>query len=513
MTLSTLSRLAALAASLVLLFPAPLQAQLRPDARSRVAEHDVVEFKLVHPLTVTSEAVFVLGSLPELGEDDLTRAVKLESEDDVTWRVAIALPLDRVYSYAFHVRSARAQDLRDPANGVPISPRTRAKTRASPRGPGHKAVQVHTELVDPVLHWRQEDGAFTSATLEPLGPGRSGGEERRGLRAFALGGRPLEFFLTSGDGSERDPVALDETYRTPLDAFFLQDGALFTYEPAPVVGPHRMVSAEPLTIRSNVLAQERRYRVMLPRGYDEHPGRRYPVLYLYDGQTAWQSGPFSGQYGIWDRNGNRLAALVARGAVGEVLQVALDYVEEGSCDVLLSRGRDCISPEDEVNDTLCGRVIGRADQFLRFVTEELKPHIDATYRTLPDRTHTFATGYSLGGIFALYSGWEFTDTFGAVGSQSGSFWIPRFPARVQSERRADLRVYLDTGDTEASIFGPANRLRTSFLLREGRVLGHDLGFAVGYSQTHTYTNGGRRMESLMTFLWPGTREVARLSWP
>jgi hypothetical protein len=116
-------------------------------------------------------------------------------------------------------------------------------------------------------------------------------------------------------------------------------------------------------------------------------------------------------------------------------------------------------------------------------------------------------------VFALYSGWEFTDTFGAIGAQSGSFWVPHFPARVQTERRADLRVYLDTGDTENSIFGPANRLRESFLLQEGRVLGRvlgrDLGFAVGYNQTHSYLNGGLRMESLMTFLWPGTSEGGR----
>ena len=89
--------------------------------------------------------------------------------------------------------------------------------------------------------------------------------------------------------------------------------------------------------------------------------------------------------------------------------------------MLLSRGRDCLSPEDEVNDSLCGRVRGMADQFLLFVTTELKPLVDARYRTLPDRAHTFATGYSFGGVFALYSGWEHGATFGAIGAQSGSF--------------------------------------------------------------------------------------------
>jgi enterochelin esterase-like enzyme len=139
--------------------------------------------------------------------------------------------------------------------------------------------------------------------------------------------------------------------------------------------------------------------------------------------------------------------------------------------------------------------------------------VDATWRTLPDREHTFATGYSFGGVFALYSGWEFTDTFSAVASQSGSFWVPAFPARVMTEQRANLRVYLDTGDLEDSISRPGTQLRNNFLLTEGRVLERDLRFVIGYGQTHTYSNGGKRMRDMLTFLWPATREECRLTWP
>lgn len=475
-------------------------------ARASAARQEVVEFKLDHPLAASGEAVFVLGSLAELGGGDLTRAVAMVSADRRRWSLAIALPTDHAYSYRFFVRSTRAPDLSDPANGVPLSAEIRAKTRASPT-PGHKALQLRTSLAGALLHWRQDEDAFAVVALERLGPGRAVAEELLGLRAFGVSGRPVEFFLTSSDGSARDPLDPASTYRTPLDACFLQDGELFSYVPAPLVGAHRLASAAPLVIDSAVLGQQRRFRVMLPRGYDEHPGRRYPVLYLYDGQTAWEAGA-----GSWDRNGNRLAALVARGEVGEVLQVAIDYVELGTCDVLLSRGRDCLSPEDEVNDSLCGRVRGMADQFLLFVTTELKPLVDASFRTLPDRAHTFATGYSFGGVFALYAGWEHGDTFGAIGAQSGSFWVPNFPARVQRERRPDLRLYLDTGDAEGAIFRPTQALRASFLLREGRVLERDLAFTVGYGQDHSFRNGGRRMESLMTFLWPGTSEVGRLRW-
>jgi hypothetical protein len=77
------------------------------------------------------------------------------------------------------------------------------------------------------------------------------------------------------------------------------------------------------------------------------------------------------------------------------------------------------------------------------------------------------------------------------------------PATACARRARPLRPELNR----------AHRLRESFLLQEGRVLGRVLGFAVGYNQTHSYLNGGLRMESLMTFLWPGTSEGGWLGWP
>jgi len=481
---------------------------------TRGADRQVVEFKLLWPGVGPDEAVFVLGDLPELGAGDMPQAVEMVSADSSIWRVQISLPVDREYTYQYFLRSTLSEDLGDPSNGIPIGEEILDRTRQTVQGPGEKRMQVHSVLVEPQLHWRQEDGDYQIVPLELLGTGRAEDELRYGLSEFALGRRPVEFFLTSLDGTARDPAEESETYATPLDDFFLQDGELFTYVPAPVVDPmHRDYGASPHTIFSGILGVERTYRVMLPRGYDQHVGRRYPVLYHYDGLHVWDEAlpPF----GIWDRDGVRMARLVASGEVGEMIQVAIDYVPADIC-LQLNRVRDCVSPEDVVEILACGRQRGMADLFVDFVASELKPLIDATYRTLPDRQHTFATGYSLGGVFALYAGWEFTDTFGAIGAQSGSFWIPNFPARVRMEQRSGLRVYLDTGDQgqdAGSIIVPARRMRKSFLLNEQRTLGRDLGFSIGFGQTHTYNNGGLRMREMLSFLWPATREVPQIPWP
>jgi len=280
-------RLRVLFASVLLCSALPgvraLHAQSTLGAERRRGRADV-EFKFVQPVT-GANGVFLLGDLPELGASDPTRSVQLVSSDRKTWRVVVSLPFDREYTYSYRMRSTRVADLGDPHNDAPLTAPVRGRTPKTLRGPGTKSLQVHTALLDPRLHWRQ-GGKYASEALELLGPGREPSELRYGARAFGIGEQPVEFYLTSSDGTARDPADPARTYATPLDAFFLQDGELFTYVPAAHVTPMHRAYATPFHIVSAVLGRERTYRVMLPRGYDEHLGRRYPVLYQYDGRTC-----------------------------------------------------------------------------------------------------------------------------------------------------------------------------------------------------------------------------------
>jgi len=496
------------ALSFVLLFvlaPASSAQARRPET------HEVVVFKRQHVVSDPELAVFVVGDLAELGNDDVRRARKLTSADGEHWRVPIALPLDREYSYRYLVRSTVPADLSDPDNATTIGPLLEAHTSPFVNGPGTKTLQLHTTLVEPRLHWRHGDDEFEIERLLPLGPGRTLQEARVGVRSFATGHRNVEFFFESADGLSRDPE--EGTYSTPLDQVFLQDGELYSYVPAPQVTAHRRdySAGNPPSILSANLGRARTYRVMLPRGYDQHTWRRYPVLYIYDGQVVWDNGT-----GSWDRNGNTMGRLVDNGQVGEMVQVAVDFLGTDNCSQTRNRGRDCLSPEDTVRLPLnCGTVTGEADHFLLFLTEELKPLIDATYRTRPGREHTFATGYSFGGVFALYSGWEYDEFFGAIAAQSGSFWVPNFPARVRSEPRKEGRIYLDFGDGEVPDITATNaRMRENLLGRDqGYALAGDFEFTVGFGQTHNHRAGGRRLGKLARFLWSSPREDASVPWP
>lgn len=93
---------------------------------------------------------------------------------------------------------------------------------------------------------------------------------------------------------------------------------------------------------------------------------------------------------------------------------------------------------------------GNADSYIRRLTEEIKPYIDANYRTKPEPKHTVLLGYSLGGLAAIYTFYK-TDRFGVVGSLSGSLWYDGFCEFMEKEKplRTDLGVYLSLGKKES----------------------------------------------------------------
>jgi hypothetical protein len=117
----------------------------------------------------------VLGDPAELGASDLTQAVRLPSEDEVTWRVTISLPVNQTYTYQYYKRLFFARR----------SEQWRAHRRSDHGQHGKRAHRARTQdhalplrPRRPVLHWRQDDGAYATLALSDMGPGRGPGERR-----------------------------------------------------------------------------------------------------------------------------------------------------------------------------------------------------------------------------------------------------------------------------------------------------------------------------------------------
>lgn len=55
-----------------------------------------------------------------------------------------------------------------------------------------------------------------------------------------------------------------------------------------------------------------------------------------------------------------------------------------------------------------------SDNYLKYLVEEIKPFIDKTYRTKPNREDTFIMGSSMGGMISAYAIAEYPDVFGGA---------------------------------------------------------------------------------------------------
>jgi hypothetical protein len=141
------------------------------------------------------------------------------------------------------------------------------------------------------------------------------------------------------------------------------------------------------SLRSEVLGEERPLLIHLPKRYAAADTARYPVLYVLDGESHFTHVVTTVEF------------LAARGNIPELIVVAVPNTGD--------RNRDLTpppSPTERVDngDLLIKRMptAGGADRFLRFLTSELIPHIDARYRTQPYR---LLHGHSFGGLFAMHT--------------------------------------------------------------------------------------------------------------
>ena len=98
---------------------------------------------------------------------------------------------------------------------------------------------------------------------------------------------------------------------------------------------------------------------------------------------------------------------------------------------------------------------GKGDDYLHFIKNTLKPHVDSTYRTKPEASNTTIFGSSLGGLISFYAVLKYPDTFGKAGVFSPSFWfsdeILTFIERTTLNKSIKLFILAGTKESETII--------------------------------------------------------------
>lgn len=198
------------------------------------------------------------------------------------------------------------------------------------------------------------------------------------------------------------------------------------------------------------LRRRRRISVLLPWDYKNSPDKRYPVLYLQDGQNLFENDAPFGTWGV----DKRLAALAQKGK-GDFIVVAIDH-----------GGKDRIKEYSPYHTTKWGEGLGR--EYARFLAETLKPYIDKNFRTLPDRANTGIGGSSMGGLISIYAGLLHPEVYSKFMIFSPSLWIsPRIYAEaLHLTAFPATKIYLYAGGKEgANMVANAERFREALVRR------------------------------------------------
>jgi predicted alpha/beta superfamily hydrolase len=176
-------------------------------------------------------------------------------------------------------------------------------------------------------------------------------------------------------------------------------------------------------------------RIYTPDAYDHEPERRFPVLYMHDGQNVFAH-PASARLETWCANWT-MERLIHEGRVEPWIIVGIDHSDDRFGEY---------SPWDEPRIGQAGRGAGYAE----FVARHVKPHIDWVYRTRANAASTAIMGASLGGLMSLYMHYQYPDLFGRVGAVSPSvMWSDGAIFRHWTgHTRHWSRIQLDVGDHE-----------------------------------------------------------------
>lgn len=249
--------------------------------------------------------------------------------------------------------------------------------------------------------------------------------------------------------------------------------------------------------RSQHLPDDRNVLVYLPPGYEESEDR-YPVLYFHDGQNVFDAETAFG--GVEWRADETAEGLIQEGAIRPIIMVGI-YNAGAS---RIHEYTPTCGPQ--------GHSDGKAALYSRMIVEELKPFIDAEYRTLAGPENTGMAGSSLGGLVTLYIGVSRPDVFGRLAVMSPSIWwdhgviLQIVRDLTPHPRLGELRprIWLDMGTEEGG--RPKTMLRDARMLRDllkkkGWLEGESLAYHEEAGAGHSEDAWANRLHHVLKFLF------------
>ena len=248
---------------------------------------------------------------------------------------------------------------------------------------------------------------------------------------------------------------------------------------------------------SRVFHNTRFLRVWLPPGYDDpaNDGRRYPVLYLNDGQNLFEAATsFTGVEWQADETADRL---IREGAIPPMMIVGLDNAARG-------RIREYM-PHRSLHPVM---LRAQGTRYPHFLIKEVMPFVAHNYRVAAGPENTGLGGSSLGALISVYTVAVRPGVFGRLLLESPSLWASnrQFIRESREVKQWPDRVFLATGTSEAgrkdrdqSVVDDVREL--AGILRRAGLDDRRLKLVVEDGGTHHESAWARRFPEALTFLF------------
>jgi enterochelin esterase-like enzyme len=220
------------------------------------------------------------------------------------------------------------------------------------------------------------------------------------------------------------------------------------------------------TFASSILKNSRKIQIYLPPHYQTTLDS-FPTLYANDGQEYIASNK--------GRMNNVLDNLISQGKMRELIVIF-------------------VSPVDQNGQNNRGNEYTMSTSYQSFLTNELVPHIDSTYRTMKSPRQRGIMGASLGGLISTFVSFNCPNVFGRCAAQSPSYQVNNraMIAMIQNDLRKEIVFYIDTG-TIRDAQEWAREMRDILVTKEYQISYGE------YPEGHNWGNWRARLSNILIF--------------
>jgi len=242
------------------------------------------------------------------------------------------------------------------------------------------------------------------------------------------------------------------------------------------------------------LDRQRQLRLYLPPGYATS-GKRYPVLYMHDGQNLFDNATaYAGEWKVDET----LDALAKEGRL-ELIVVGIDNGQDKRMTELNAWDNDRIGK-------------GEGREYTDFIVKTVKPMIDQQYRTLPDRAHTAIMGSSMGGLASHYALVQYPEVFSKAGVFSPAYWTAGqqvFDFVRTKPAPKDARLFLLMGGKEGPQMNGDVKRMAEVMKKTGHPAANAVLKIVPKAEHNEAFWAGELREALLWMFAPADTKVAR----